>query len=224
VVFINLLAPLVVAWGFGTIREHDRQRREAEDALTEERAKRARADERAEMAAHLHDSVLQTLALIQRRVPENRDVVVLARRQERALRAWLNGGSPLGADNLLTSALARVADQIESEHDVLVELSVAGATTLDDRLEGVVLAAREAGGNAARCSGADRVYVLADVGEGRIRVVGRDRGRGCDPEAIPEGRRGVRESIVGRMERLGGKATIHSQPGRGTEVDLMVER
>jgi len=51
VVFINLLAPLVVAWGFGTIREHDRQRREAEDALAEERAKRARADERAEMAA-----------------------------------------------------------------------------------------------------------------------------------------------------------------------------
>lgn len=224
VVFINLLAPLVVAWGFGTIREHDRQRREAEEALAEERAKRARADERAEMAAHLHDSVLQTLALIQRRVPENRDVVVLARRQERALRAWLNGGSPLGADNLLTSALARVADQIESEHDVLVELSVAGDTTLDDRLEGVVLAAREAIGNAARFSGADRVYVLAEVDAERIRVVVRDRGRGFDPEAIPEGRRGVRESIVGRMERLGGKATIHSQPGRGTEVDLMVER
>lgn len=221
VVAINLLAPVVVAWGFRALRRHDQQRREAEAALAEEQARRARADERAEMAAHLHDSVLQTLALIQRRVPENRDVVRLARRQERALRAWLSGGPALNLTNMLSTALTRVAEEIEDEHDVLVELSTAGDIALDDdRIAGLVLAAREAMANAARFSGADRIYVLSEAGDGQIRLVVRDRGRGFDPESIEEDRRGVRDSIIGRLERIGGRAEIHSQPGRGTEIDL----
>lgn len=173
------------------------------------------------MAAHLHDSVLQTLALIQRRVPENRDVVRLARRQERALRTWLNGGPALNLSNMLSTALTRVADEIEDEHDVLVELSTAGDISLDDdRIAGLVLAAREAMTNAARFSGADHIYVLSEAGDREIRLVVRDRGRGFDPESIDDDRRGVRDSIIGRLERIGGRAEIHSQPGRGTEIDL----
>lgn len=220
VLAINLLSPVVVSWGFGAIRRHDEQRRLAEEALAEERAKRARADERAEVAAHLHDSVLQTLALIQRRVPENRAVVRLARRQERELRAWLNGGPPLGAANMLTTALTRAAEEIEDEHDVLVELSTAGDTVLDDRVAGLVLAAREAMSNAARFAGVDRIFVLSEAGDGAVRLVVRDQGSGFDASAIAGDRRGIRDSIVGRLERLGGRAVISSVPGKGTEVDL----
>jgi signal transduction histidine kinase len=222
VLAINLLAPVVLAWGFGLIRRHDEERRRAEGALAEERAKRARADERAEMAAHLHDSVLQTLALIQRRVPENRAVVRLARRQERELRAWLNGGLALGTGNTLNTALARAAEDVEDEHDVLVELSTAGDATIDERLSGLVLAAREAMANAARFGGVDRVFVLSEVGESGVRLVVRDQGVGFDPAEVADDRRGIRESIVGRLERLGGSASIHSELGQGTEVDLQI--
>jgi signal transduction histidine kinase len=222
VLAINLLAPVVLAWGFGLIRRHDEERRKAEGALAEERAKRARADERAEMAAHLHDSVLQTLALIQRRVPENRAVVRLARRQERELRAWLNGGPALGTGNTLNTALARAAEEVEDEHDVLVELSTAGDATIDERLSSLILAAREAMANAARFGGVDRVFVLSEVAEHGVRLVVRDQGVGFDPAEVADDRRGIRESIVGRLERLGGSATIHSQPGQGTEVDLQI--
>jgi signal transduction histidine kinase len=222
VIAINLLAPVVLAWGFGVIRRHDERRRRAEEALAEERDKRTRADERAEMAAHLHDSVLQTLALIQRRVPENRAVVRLARRQERELRVWLNGGPALGIATSLNSALTRAADEVEDKHDVLVELSTAGDAPLDDRVGGLVLAAREAMANAARFAGVDRIFVLSEAGDDWVRLVVRDRGAGFDPAVVPDDRRGIRESIVGRIERLGGAASIHSAPGKGTEVDLQI--
>jgi signal transduction histidine kinase len=222
VIAINLLAPVVLAWGFGVIRRHDERRRRAEEALAEERDKRTRADERAEMAAHLHDSVLQTLALIQRRVPENRAVVRLARRQERELRVWLNGGPALGIATSLNSALTRAADEVEDKHDVLVELSTAGDAPLDDRVGGLVLAAREAMANAARFAGVDRIFVLSEAGDDWVRLVVRDRGAGFDPAVVPDDRRGIRESIVGRIERLGGAASIHSAPGEGTEVDLQI--
>lgn len=222
VIAINLLAPVVLAWGFGVIRRHDERRRRAEEALAEERDKRTRADERAEMAAHLHDSVLQTLALIQRRVPENRAVVRLARRQERELRVWLNGGPALGIATSLNSALTRAADEVEDKHDVLVELSTAGDAPLDDRVGGLVLAAREAMANAARFAGVDRIFVLSEAGDDWVRLVVRDQGAGFDPAVVPDDRRGIRESIVGRIERLGGAASIHSAPGEGTEVDLQI--
>jgi signal transduction histidine kinase len=222
VLAINLLAPIVVAWGFGTIREQDRQRRLAEEALALERTKVARADERAEMAAHLHDSVLQTLALIQRRAKENRGIVRVARRQERELRAWLNGGPPLSATNMLSGALIRAAEAVEDEHDVFIELSTAGDTTLDDRTTGLILAAREAMKNAARFAGVEKIYVLAEIVDDGVRVVVRDQGAGFDPSAIPEDRRGIRESITGRLDRLGGTASIRSSVGDGTEVELYV--
>jgi signal transduction histidine kinase len=220
VLALNLLSPLVVAWGFGTIKAQDQRRREAEEALAWERTKLARADERAEMAAHLHDSVLQTLALIQRKAPENREVNRLARRQERQLRAWLNGGPALTAGNTLSGALIRAAEEVEDEYDVIVEMSTAGDRDLDERGAGVVLAAREAMTNAARFAGVDRIYVLSETSDDQIRLVVRDQGVGFDPDAVSEDRRGVRESIVGRLQRLGGTATIRSAVDDGTEVEL----
>lgn len=221
---INFLSPLVVAWAFSTIKHQDARRREAEEALAVERMKLARADERAEMAAHLHDSVLQTLALIQRRSPENREVTRLARRQERELRAWLNGGPPLAAGNTVSSAVIRAADEVEDEYDVLVEVSTAGDRELDERIAGVVLAAREAMTNAARFAEVDRIYVLAESRDEGVKLVVRDQGSGFDPEAVSEDRRGIRESIVGRLDRIGGTATIRSAVGEGTEVELFLGR
>lgn len=220
---INFLSPLVVAWAFGTIKNQDARRRQAEEALAVERMKLARADERAEMAAHLHDSVLQTLALIQRKSPENREVTRLARRQERELRAWLNGGPPLAAGNTLSTAIIRAAEEVEDEYDVLVEVSTAGDRELDERIAGVVLAAREAMTNAARFAGVDRIYVLAESRDEGVKLVVRDQGAGFDPETVSEDRRGIRESIVGRLDRVGGTATIRSAVGEGTEVELSVE-
>lgn len=220
VLAINFLSPLVVAWGFGTIKSQDRKRLEAEEALAVERTKLARADERAEMAAHLHDSVLQTLALIQRKTPHNRDVTRLARHQERELRAWLNGGATLAAGNTLNSAVIRAAEEVEDEYDVIVELSTAGDRELDESSAGMILAAREAMTNAARFAGVEKIYVLSETAGDAIRLVVRDQGVGFDPDDISVDRRGVRESIVGRLERLGGTATIRSSVGTGTEVEL----
>lgn len=223
VLSINFLSPLIVAWGFGTIKQQDKRRQEAEEALAVERTKLARADERAEVAAHLHDSVLQTLALIQRRSPENRPVTRLARRQERELRAWLNGGATLAAGNTLSSAVIRAAEEVEDEYDVIVEVSTAGDRELDERCAGVVLAAREAMTNAARFAGVDRIYVLAESQPGSLRLIVRDQGTGFDPDEVSGDRRGIRESIFGRLERLGGVASLSSAVGDGTEVELRLE-
>jgi signal transduction histidine kinase len=222
VLAINFLSPIVLAWAFGTIKQQDTRRRDAEEALAVERTKLARADERAEMAAHLHDSVLQTLALIQRRAPTNREVTRLARRQERELRTWLNGGSPLATSNTVSAALIRAAEEVEDEYDVIVEVSTAGDRELDDRLGGVVLAAREAMKNAARFAGVGRIFILSEMSGDGVRLVVRDQGQGFDVEDVPPDRRGIRESIVGRLERIGGSATIRSTIGDGTEVELYV--
>ena len=185
-------------------------------ALTTERAARIRSQERAEVAAHLHDSVLQTLALIQRRADDPRQVTQLAREQERDLRAWLNEqetapGAELGA------ALRAAAAEVERLHAVPVEVVVVGEAPVAAPL---VAAAREAMLNAARWSGADKVDVFAEIGEGKASVFVRDRGTGFDPGAVPADRRGVRESIEGRMARHGGTARVESSPGAGTEVEL----
>lgn len=222
VLAINFLSPLVVAWGFTTIKTQDSKRRQAEEALAAERTKLARADERADMAAHLHDSVLQTLALIQRKAPENRDVTRLARRQERELRGWLNGGAPLTTADSVSAALLRAAEEIEDEHEILVEISTAGDAKLDDRNSAVVLAAREAMANAARFSGSDRVYVLCETSEAGLRLVVRDNGSGFDVDSVSDDRRGIRDSIIGRVERIGGTADISSRVGSGTEVVLVI--
>jgi signal transduction histidine kinase len=192
-------------------------------SLSAERAERIRSEERAEMAAHLHDSVLQTLALVQKRADEPREVAALARRQERELRAWLAGRDPGAATRTLRAALEAAASETEDRHGAEVEVVVVGDAELDDALAGVVAAAREAMVNAARFAPGSPVDVYAEATPERVEVFVRDRGPGFDPAAVPEDRRGVRESIVGRMARHGGRATVRSDAG-GTEVELVLER
>jgi signal transduction histidine kinase len=188
-----------------------------------ERAARIRSEERSDVAARVHDSVLQTLALIQRRADDPREVAGLARRQERDLRAWLNEAEPVAGESL-AAALRDAAAEAEARHGVPVEVVAVGDAPLDERLTALVAAAREALANAARFSGADRIDVFAEIGEAGAEVFVRDRGAGFDRAAVPEDRRGVRESIEGRMARHGGRARITSAPGDGTEVELVMER
>jgi signal transduction histidine kinase len=187
--------------------------------LASERAERIRSQERAEVAAHLHDSVLQTLALVQRRADDPREVAALARRQERELRAWLNNSRPTGT---FSAALDAAASEVEGDHHVPIEVVTVGDAPLDDRAAALVAAVREALVNASKFAGPEPIAVYAEVEDGRFEVFVRDRGPGFDPEAVPADRRGVRDSIVARMERHGGSATVHSRPGQGTEVELVI--
>jgi len=193
-------------------------------SLTHERAERIRSQERAEVAAHLHDSVLQTLAMMQRRAGDPSEVAALARRQERELRAWLADRPAPGQAASLAAALEAAATDVEESHGVPVEVVVVGDRDLDPAHEAVVAAAREAMTNAAKFGGGSPVDVYAESDAGRTQVFVRDRGPGFDADSIPEDRRGVRESIVGRMERHGGRARITSAPGAGTEVEIVLER
>jgi signal transduction histidine kinase len=193
-------------------------------SLTEERAQRIRSQERAEMAAHLHDSVLQTLALVQRRSTDPQEVAALARRQERELRAWLAERPAPGRAASLAPALEEAAAEVEERHGVPVEVVVVGERELDPSLEALVAAAREAMTNAAKFGAGSPVDVYAESNPDAVHVYVRDRGPGFDPGDLPPDRHGVRESIVGRMERHGGRATVHTAPGAGTEVELVLER
>ena len=187
--------------------------------LAEERAARVRSQERADVAAHLHDSVLQTLALIQKHADDGRTVARLARAQERDLRAWLYA-DPAAAETSLSGALKAAAAEVEDVHGIPVEVVTVGDAELGDAARPIVLAAREAMVNAAKHSGADKVDVYAESAGDRVEVFVRDRGRGFDTAAVSEDRLGVRRSIVDRMERHGGSATVRSAPGEGTEVRL----
>jgi signal transduction histidine kinase len=191
--------------------------------LSAERSERIRSQERAEVAAHLHDSVLQTLALMQKRVDDPREVAALARRQERELRAWLNGRRAPG-ELTVASSLEAAAAEVEEAHGVPVEVVAVGDAPLDPRAEALVAAAREALVNAAKFAPDGPVALYAEVAPERIEVFVRDRGPGFDPNRVPADRRGVRESIVGRMERHGGRAVLHTAPGEGTEVELVMQR
>jgi signal transduction histidine kinase len=193
--------------------------------ITLERAARIRSEERSELAAHLHDSVLQTLALVQRRADDPGEVARLARRQERELRSWLAGSAPARPRERLADALRAAAVEVEEDHGAQVEAVVVGDAALDERFEALVAAAREALTNAAKFAaegGPVRLY--AEIENGAARVYVDDRGPGFDPEAVPADRRGVRESIIGRMKRYGGRAEIRSGPESGTEVELEIER
>jgi signal transduction histidine kinase len=189
-------------------------------ALQTARAEKVRADARADMAAHLHDSVLQTLALIQRQSDDPKAVSQLARRQERELRTWLYGEELAGTT--LKAALTAAAAEVEDERGVPVELVVVGDSDPSEAVQALVQAAREAMVNAAKHSGADKIDVYAEVADGTIEVFVRDRGRGFDPDAIEEDRMGVKGSIIHRMTRHHGTATIRSRPGDGTEVRLEI--
>ncbi len=193
-------------------------------SLSLERSARIREQERAELAAHLHDSVLQTLALIQKRAGDPREVAGLARRQERELRSWLLRRPGESGQDSVAGALERAAAEVEELHGVPIEVVTVGDGSLDGRLEALVQAAREAMTNAAKFAGSERVDLYAEVEEDRVEVFVRDRGVGFDLDAIPADRRGVRDSIVARMERHSGRAAVRTSLGEGTEVELVMER
>ncbi|HLU52874.1 MAG TPA: PspC domain-containing protein [Acidimicrobiia bacterium] len=188
-------------------------------ALTSERRERIRQEERAEMATHLHDSVLQTLALMQR-TDDPKRIVTLARQQERELRAWLYGAEPGPNGQRFAAALEEAASRVEADFAIPVEVVSVGDTALDDVTRAVVAAAGEAMINAAKHSGASEVSVYAEIENGRVDVWVADQGRGFDLDSVPPDRRGLRDSIRGRMARVGGGAEIDARPGEGTEVHV----
>ncbi|MCW2543190.1 MAG: histidine kinase, partial [Frankiales bacterium] len=190
--------------------------------LRTERRERIRSQERAEVAAHLHDSVLQTLALIQKAASSPAEVRRLARSQERELRTWLYAGRP--PEGSLTAALRTLAAEAEETHRVSVDLVTVGDLELDERSTALIGATREAVLNAARHSGAGSIDVYAEVEPNQVTVFVRDRGRGFVPSKVPADRHGVSGSIEGRMKRHGGSATIRSAKGDGTEVRLELPR
>lgn len=192
--------------------------------LAAERAARIRSQSRAEVAAHLHDSVLQTLALVQQRAGDRREVAALARRQERELRVWLAGGDDDGAPRSLAAALRSAAEGVEDDRRVRIDVVAVGDCELEPGAEALVAASREALINAAKFAPEQPISLYAEAGAERVEVFIRDRGPGFDPAAVPADRRGLRESIVGRMRRHGGDATIASVPGTGTEIALTLPR
>ena len=185
----------------------------------EERQRRIRADERAEMAAHLHDSVLQTLALVQRADDPAR-MAALARRQERELRGWLYGGDSEPNQATVRAAVEHLAGVIEDRHGVVMDVVAVGDTPLDPAMESLVAAAGEAMTNAARWSGCPTVSVYVEATPQGVDVFVRDRGAGFDPQAVDGDSRGIRDSIRGRLDRVGGRCEITSSKGHGTEVRL----
>lgn len=191
--------------------------------LTRVREEKLVADARADMAAHLHDSVLQSLALIQRQAADPKAVTAIARRQERELRQWLYGewaGSQEPVAETVRAALQEEAQRIEADRGVAIEVVGVGDAPLTDDAVALVAAAREAMVNAAKHSGCDRVDVYAEVDDGVIEVFVRDRGVGFELDGVDTDRLGVRRSIIDRMERHGGSARIRSSPGEGTEIAL----
>lgn len=192
-------------------------------AAAEERRQRIRVEEREAMAAHLHDSVLQTLALIQRSADDPRRTATLARQQEHELREWLYGSDTAVADSLVAALQAMAAD-VEVRHEVRIEVVAVGDTGLDDELQALVAAVREACVNAAKHSGERTVSLFAEVGADQVEVFVRDRGCGFDPSAVRGDGMGIAQSMVARLERVGGAVRIDSTPGIGTEVQLRVPR
>jgi signal transduction histidine kinase len=195
--------------------------------LGEERRARIRTEERAEIAAHLHDSVLQTLALIQMQSESPREVARLARSQERQLRTWLYGaaGKESGAAEVtqygsLSQAVNAAAGEVEDTFAIEVEQVVVGDREMDDKLRSMVKAAREAMVNAAKHSGVRQISVYAEVEPEQVAIFVRDRGAGFDPDAVGSDRHGLADSIKGRMARNGGEVKVRTAPGDGTEVQL----
>jgi signal transduction histidine kinase len=194
------------------------------ESRAEERTARVRSEERAAVAAHLHDSVLQTLALIQRHAEEPQAVSRLARSQERELRAWLYDPKVVREGGTWAGLVAGMVADVESDHALIVDPVVVGDAPIDDGLAALGAATREALVNAAKHSGATAADLYTEVAPERVSVFVRDRGKGFDPATVPDDRRGLRDSVSGRLTRLGGTAEIRSAPGEGTEVELMLPR
>jgi signal transduction histidine kinase/phage shock protein PspC (stress-responsive transcriptional regulator) len=191
--------------------------------LAEERRERIRQEERAEMAAHLHDSVLQTLALIVRAESPG-EMRTLARGQERELRAWLYGRAQQRNADMLSTAMDATAAEVEAMHGALIDVVMVGDCRLDDRVRALVDACREAMINAAKHSGAATASVYVEVEDDQVTAFVRDQGVGFERDRVPGDRRGIVDSITGRMERNGGNALVLTRPGEGTEVRLRISR
>jgi signal transduction histidine kinase len=189
--------------------------------LDRDQAGHAREEERLRFAAHLHDSVLQTLALVQRQAHDPAAVSRLARRQEHALRAWMAGESDLVSETLV-AAIREVVAGVEDEHETTIECTAIGDRRLDRGGEALAAAAREALRNAARHAAGAPVVVFCEIGGDRAEVFIRDQGPGFSLADVPAERRGIRDAIVGRMAAAGGQATVESSPGQGTEVALRI--
>ncbi len=194
------------------------------DSRAQERAGRIRSEERAAVAAHLHDSVLQTLALIQRHADEPQAVSRLARSQERELRAWLYDPKVVREGGTWAGLVAGMVADVESDHELTVDPVVVGDAPVDEALAALGAATREALVNAAKHSGAPAADLYTEVTPERVSVFVRDRGKGFDPATVPSDRRGLADSVAGRLARLGGTAEVRSAAGEGTEVELMLPR
>jgi signal transduction histidine kinase len=198
----------------------------ARDLVLERQAK-VRAEERADISAQVHDSVLQTLALIQRRADDPQKVVWLARMQERELRSWLFEGRAPGeaeADVTFAGGARQIQQDVEARYGVPVETVTVGDCELDENLNALLAAAREATVNAAKWSGAGVISLFAEVEPDSVSLVVRDRGKGFDPSSVPADRKGLAESVHGRMARRGGTADVVSAEGEGTKVTLRMAR
>ncbi len=193
------------------------------DQRADERTARIRSEERAAVAAHLHDSVLQTLALIQRHADSPQVVGRLARSQERELRTWLYEPT-VATGGTWAGLVARLVEEVEADHDVTVEPVVVGDLPVDDTVVALGQATREAVVNAAKHSGAPSVSLYSEVTPSSVVVFVRDRGAGFDPTTVAPDRRGLRDSVVARLLRTGGTASVRSAPGEGTEVELCLPR
>lgn len=204
------LALLTGPWWMRLVRE-----------LGDERRERIRSEERAELAARVHDSVLQTLALIQRRADSPREVARLARGQERELRTLL-WGDPAARSTTVAGALRDAAAEVEDSYGVTVDVVAVGDAPIVDAGEALAAAAREAMVNAAKHAGVEHVSLYVEIEDGRAVVFVRDRGKGFDPDTVADDRLGLRRSVTERMERHGGTSSVHSAPGEGTEVELEV--
>jgi signal transduction histidine kinase len=214
---IAAIAVILGPWWLGIARD-----------LVAERQARIRAEERADMASRVHDSVLQTLAMIQRRADQPQQVIQLARAQERELRAWLFDGQAPGSlggeDTTLAAGVRLIQQEVEAQHGITVEAVTVGDCELDDNLSALLAAAREATVNAAKWSNAEVVSLFAEVEPAAVSLYVRDRGQGFDPGAVPGDRKGLAESIHARMARRGGTAAVRSAPGEGTEISLTMPR